>query len=535
MTRSRICLGFCLFGLLASASAADRPNKEPAALRFARRDAVRSAKHTAIEKAKVTPVQQKLAGVKKRIVNHKQLQKTTATKVQQLKKQIVTTAKDELTAQQALIDARLNIRRLEKQLQAAKRIALVVERQLRSVGERNSQLAKTRQSIEKQLLAAVKQNKADLASVKPLEKQLAAVKKVATAARQRSDEIQKRLTRLIKQPALANPKNARLVHKFKHDRIMWSCRFDETGEHILAGAQDKDFHRWDVATGSKIRMAGHRSWIRRFAFHPKSKTVVTGAYEGKLIWWTMTGNQPKPQRVVDAHDGFIRGVAISPDGQYVASGGNDNLVKIWSAKNGKLLKTIKAHKRHVYNVIFHPNGKHLVSGDLMGVIKQWQVGTWKHERDFDGSVLVGWDTKFQADCGGTRGFDFGPGGKTLAVAGISKVSNAFAGTGTPTVALFDWKTGKRTQVLTANPNSGHCWGLRWHHKGNFIVGVCGSGGGTLVFWQPGKKKEIHKIGLPNVAYDVALHPDGLRLAVALYDKSIAIYDLGPQPAKKKKK
>ena len=35
--------------------------------------------------------------------------------------------------------------------------------------------------------------------------------------------------------------------------------------------------------------------------------------------------------------------------------------------------------------------------------------------------------------------------------------------------------------------------------------------------------------LPGVAYDMTLHPDGLRVAVALFDKTLRIYDLGPKP------
>jgi hypothetical protein len=48
------------------------------------------------------------------------------------------------------------------------------------------------------------------------------------------------------------------------------------------------------------------------------------------------------------------------------------------------------------------------------------------------------------------------------------------------------------------------------------------------FWKPDDEKSFHFIGLPAVAYDLALHPDGLRLAVPLFDKTIRIYDLAPK-------
>jgi WD40 repeat protein len=326
------------------------------------------------------------------------------------------------------------------------------------------------------------------------------------------------------------PKSIHLVQTLKHDRPIWSCRFDASGEFLFAGAHDNHMHRWNIALDKQVNLKGHKSWIRRFAFHPDQKTLITGAYEGQLIWWPLHEEQPKPLRTIAAHRGFIRGVAISLDGRYVVTGGNDNLVKVWNATDGTLIAELSGHQRHVYNVAFHPNGKHIISGDLMGVLKQWEVGSWKHVRDFEGGdVLVGWDTKFQSDCGGIRGIDFSPDGKTLAVAGITEVTNAFAGVGIPAVVLFNWKTGKRIRVLKPKTSiQGHCWGLKWHPSGKFIAAVCGSRSGYVSFFKPNEEKSFFDFKLPSVAYDIDIHPDGLRIAAALYDKTIRIYDLAPK-------
>lgn len=334
-------------------------------------------------------------------------------------------------------------------------------------------------------------------------------------------------------PVKPDPKSVHLVRTITHDRPIWSCRFDASGKYLFAGAHDNHMHRWHLPLDKKGTLEGHTSWIRRFAFHPDQKTLITGAYEGKLIWWTFRDDKPVPIRSVNAHRGFVRGVAISPDGKYVVTGGNDNLVKVWNATDGKLLAELPGHKRHVYNVAFHPNGKHFVSGDLMGVLKKWDVGTWKHVADFEGSdILVGWDTKFQSDCGGIRGIDFSPDGKTLAVAGITEVTNAFAGVGTPAVVLFDWEKHKRVRLLKPGTSiQGHAWGLKWHKSGEFIVAVCGSRAGHLSFFKPGEEKSFFDFKLPQVAYDLDIHPDGLQIVTALYDKTVRIYDLGPKPRK----
>src|SRR5262249_17030441 len=130
-----------------------------------------------------------------------------------------------------------------------------------------------------------------------------------------------------------------------------------------------------------------------------------------------------------------------PDGRLLASCGNDNLVKLWSIADGGLGRELAGHQWHVYNVAFHPSGEFLVSGDLHGIIRQWHVGRGTETRTMDSSVLFRYDPGFRADHGGIRSMAFSPDGSTLACAGITNVTNAFAGVGNPAVALFDWQSG----------------------------------------------------------------------------------------------
>ncbi|MFQ5734094.1 MAG: WD40 repeat domain-containing protein [Planctomycetaceae bacterium] len=344
-----------------------------------------------------------------------------------------------------------------------------------------------------------------------------------------------RLKRLLSDTSRgkAEPKNMTLLETFKHNRPVISCRFDTTGDFIFAGAMDKDLHRWNILSGKRVEFSGHASWIRRMDVRGSAQPlVVTGSYAGRLIWWNADDPSAKPLRSVDAHRGYVRGVAISPDGKLVASGGNDNMVRVWSADDGRLIKELPGHTRHVYNVKFDPSGRFLVSGDLMGVLKQWEVGSWKHVRDLDAKVLSKYDKTFRADCGGIRGMDFSPNGRYLVVCGIGSVTNAFAGVGKPTAVLFDFATGKRLKVMLPAKNyKGTCWNVKWHPSGAWFVGV-GGGGGMAWFWKPDSAKSFHAVKLPGCGYDVSFHPDGLRMAVATYNRVVAVYDLGPKGAAK---
>ncbi|OYW17381.1 MAG: hypothetical protein B7Z55_12630, partial [Planctomycetales bacterium 12-60-4] len=180
----------------------------------------------------------------------------------------------------------------------------------------------------------------------------------------------------------ADPVQTHVAQQLKHDAPLIACRFDPTGRFVFAGAQDNKVLRWDLMTEGKTNLPAHDSWVRSFGFSTAGDVLVTGGYDGRLVWWPAAAEAPpaapaaegqpaplpelKPVRVVDAHAGWIRAVAVSPDGQFLASCGNDLKVKLWQMSDGSFVREFAGHERHIYNVAFHPSGQRLVSGDLMG-------------------------------------------------------------------------------------------------------------------------------------------------------------------------
>ena len=101
--------------------------------------------------------------------------------------------------------------------------------------------------------------------------------------------------------------------------------------------------------------------MRGLTFSKDGKTIITGGTDGRLIWFPVADaaveGELKPLREVEAHEGWIRAVATSPDGKWIASAGNDLKVKLWNAADGKPVREILGHESHIYNLAFHPDGK----------------------------------------------------------------------------------------------------------------------------------------------------------------------------------
>lgn len=327
---------------------------------------------------------------------------------------------------------------------------------------------------------------------------------------------------------IINPTKTHLLKEYKHDSPLLGCRFDPSGQFVFAGAQDNNVVRWRLDNGKKTLLTGHKSWVRALAFttgRGGQKLLFSGDYAGRILAWPTDAEQPKPLRTLEAHRSWVRAVAVSRDGTMLASCGNDHLVKIWSISDGKLMRELAGHACHVYNVAFHPDSQHLISADLKGVVKVWDVAKGEAERELDAKILHKYDPSFLADIGGVRSMAKNADGSLLACAGITNVSNAFAGVGNPLIVLFDYKTGKQKQQLRPKtPFQGTAWGVVIHPAG-FIAGVGGGNGGMLWFWKPDNAQDFFSLKLPNNARDLDLHPDDRRLAVAFFDGAVRTYGM----------
>src|SRR5207302_5540026 len=132
---------------------------------------------------------------------------------------------------------------------------------------------------------------------------------------------------------------------------------------------------WRVADGACLHtLSGHSKPVLGLAFAPDGETLATCS--GSMSFWQLTSGDCTVRlwRVADGrqtksfagHTLYVKALAYSPDGNLLASGGDDHTIRVWRPATGELVQTLKAHRGTVWSVAFSPDGRQLLSGGEAG-------------------------------------------------------------------------------------------------------------------------------------------------------------------------
>jgi len=226
------------------------------------------------------------------------------------------------------------------------------------------------------------------------------------------------------------------------------------------------------------------------------------------------GSPSEPAMSFSAHEHGVNSVEFSPDGAYLASGGNDGVVRIWDVQKEQKVTNIIGGTYSITGVAFNPGGDllALVNGD---VIRLREIET---ERIW-GTLLAPTNLYSLA---------YRPDGGLLASGDIEN-----------NVYLWNPQDAYRSGVETypeplvlrghdGDLNNYHSivWRVAFHPHGNLLVSA--GGDGTVRLWNVTEATLVdtlrgHSAGVTSLAFS----PDGGILASGGLDGVVYFWDVAP--------
>jgi len=282
------------------------------------------------------------------------------------------------------------------------------------------------------------------------------------------------------------PKQAKVITADPQVRCV---RFSPCGKILVAGGYDARVRRWNFAnaeTPELQALSGHHAWVEAVALRSDGELLFSGDSWGQLCCWSnYSADQPAVKwKHENAHDGWIRDLAISPDGQSLASCGSDRVARIWSVEDGTKKHELANYGQDLLRIRYLPDGT-LVTGDDRGIVKHWKLDG-AIVRQFDASSL--YLLNRLQDCGGVHALAIDCEAKFLAAGGTTP-KNGGTLVGAPTVLIFDIATGEQKHKLTlGGENDCMVADMRFHDEGFLSVVTYGTPGSGQLFYVVRRKR-----------------------------------------------
>ncbi|CAD5932100.1 Vegetative incompatibility protein HET-E-1 [Planktothrix agardhii] len=246
-------------------------------------------------------------------------------------------------------------------------------------------------------------------------------------------------------------------------------------------------------------LIGHSSSVYSVALSPDGRTLASGSQDETIKLWDVPSQ--REIATLTGHSSFVYSVAFSPDGQTLASGSFDKTIKLWDVQSQREIATLTGHSSPVTSVAFSPDGRTLASGSHDN-IKLWDVQSQQQSATLTGhSHLV-------------RSVAFSPDGRTLASGSFDK-----------TIKL--WDVQRQREIATLTGHSDNVRSVAFSPDGRTLAS--GSEDNTIKLWDVQSQGQIATLtGYSNWIYSVAFSRDGQMLASGSQDETIKLWDVPSQ-------
>lgn len=176
-------------------------------------------------------------------------------------------------------------------------------------------------------------------------------------------------------------------------------RFSKNGDYLAASTKgdqwgltmdDGSMRVWNLETGQI--MASINGLIGDATFAPDRAMLFVAVARDKdheIGFYDLARPDREPKRFAGRNYSGSGALAVSPDGELVASASDNGSVRLFSPAKGELIESVQGHLNGAHGVAFSPDGRRLIStSGGREAVKLWDVGTRQELLTLGGSGSI---------------------------------------------------------------------------------------------------------------------------------------------------
>ncbi|QDU98046.1 hypothetical protein [Lignipirellula cremea] len=168
---------------------------------------------------------------------------------------------------------------------------------------------------------------------------------------------------------------------------------------VLAVATDQLVVVWDLSDmekpQEKLQIKDHETPVMAVAVSRDGQRLATGGLDGSVkIWNAADGAE---LHALQPDNQGIGGLAFNHDGKILATAGGSSVIRLWDTDQGEEIGRLQGHAKTVQSLRFSHDGKSLASCDWNSLVILWDVAERKPRRWLRGHTQIVFDVDFSPD------------------------------------------------------------------------------------------------------------------------------------------
>ncbi|AFY93127.1 NB-ARC domain-containing protein [Chamaesiphon minutus] len=305
--------------------------------------------------------------------------------------------------------------------------------------------------------------------------------------------------------------NSKCIHSiYGYSGYINRVVFDpNNNNYILSSSNENDIRRWRVDSDEPYfdeseSISGHLREVIPIIFSNDGEFFASGSDDNDVIF--RKASNFTSIRKLTGHNNRVCSIAFATHQKILATGSYDRSFKIWSLESLECIETKTEQKARIYALAFNPHSKynHLASGGSNGTICIWDSNSFVRIHLMEGSSFI-------------TGLSFSNDGKLLV-----------SGHGDSRYIRL-WNIENNYELIREfKAHDGIVYSVVFNHDSSILA--TGGGDALIKLWDVRDKDNIKPIGKPleghsSWVHSVAFNATGTRLISGSGDNTIVLWNI----------